>query len=194
MHIRTAAIAHTGTALALGLMLTLGLAGCASKHNGDHGIASISNRPSATASATHDALSDQEHMLKFAQCMREHGIDMPDPAPGQGGGIKLPPGVDPKKVQDAQQQCKKYLPNGGEPTKADPHQAEQMRKFAQCMRDHGVTNFPDPDENGGIQISGGNGVFNPNDPTFQAAQTACEKYRPAGPSGGPTSNVTGGAG
>jgi hypothetical protein len=58
------------------------------------------------------------------------------------------------------------------------------------MRDHGVTNFPDPDENGGLQITGGPGL-DPNDPKFQAAQTACEKYRP---SGGPTTTTTGGTG
>jgi hypothetical protein len=181
---------HIRTALALGLVLALGLAGCASKHSGGQGVASLSHPPSATTSASADSLSDQEHLLKFAQCMREHGVDVPDPAAGQGGGIRLPAGADPKKVQDAQQQCKQYLPNGGEPTKADPQQAEQLRKFAQCMRDHGVTNFPDPDENGGLQIGGGSGL-NPNDPTFQAAQTACEKYRPAAPSGGSTTGGNG---
>jgi hypothetical protein len=182
---------YVRTVIALGLLLTLGVAGCGPGNKNDPGVASLSEGPSATASATHDALSDQEHMLKFAQCMREHGIDMPDPDPGQGIGIKLPPGADPKKVDAAQQQCKQYLPNGGAPTKPDPGQVEQQRKFSQCMRDHGVTNFPDPDENGGIAINGGAGM-NPNDPTFQAAQSACEKYRPAGPSGGPTSVTTGG--
>src|SRR5262245_8059877 len=111
------AIMHIRTAMALGLLLTFGLAGCASKGNAP-AVATVSGRPTAGTSATPDGLSDEEHILKFAQCMREHGIDMPDPAPGQGAGIRLPQGADPKKVQEAQEKCKQYLPNGGEPTKA----------------------------------------------------------------------------
>jgi len=48
-------------------------------------------------------------------------------------------------------------------------------KFSQCMRDHGITNFPDPDANGGIAISGGPGM-DPTSQTFQDAQNACQKY------------------
>jgi hypothetical protein len=42
-------------------------------------------------------------------------------------------------------------------------------KFADCMRSHGVPNFPDPGPGGGIQINSG---INPFSPAFKAAQTA----------------------
>jgi len=48
-------------------------------------------------------------------------------------------------------------------------------KFAQCMRSHGVSNFPDPGSHGGgfqVQLAGGT---NPSSPAFQAAQQACQK-------------------
>lgn len=52
--------------------------------------------------------------------------------------------------------------------------------FAQCMRAHGVTNFPDPKAGSrGIQIQAGSGV-NPSSPAFTAAQSACRKLLPGG--------------
>ena len=53
--------------------------------------------------------------LAFAKCMREHGIDMPDPDPDEtfgsasGAGAKGPGGLDPDdpKVQDAIEACAK---------------------------------------------------------------------------------------
>jgi hypothetical protein len=57
-------------------------------------------------------------------------------------------------------------------------------KFAACMRKHGVPNFPDPNSQGGIQISPSSGSgLDPNSPTFQAAQKACGSK--LGPGGGP---------
>jgi hypothetical protein len=48
-------------------------------------------------------------------------------------------------------------------------------QFAQCMRAHGVTNFPDPSATGGIQLAPGS---NPQSPAFETAQKACSKYLP----------------
>jgi hypothetical protein len=52
-------------------------------------------------------------------------------------------------------------------------------KFSQCMRKHGVTNFPDPDGQGVITIQSSMGI-DPGSPTFTAARTACEKLLPNG--------------
>lgn len=50
--------------------------------------------------------------------------------------------------------------------------------FSECMRAHGVTNFPDPNSSGGISIPGN--TINPRSPTFRAAQTSCFKLMPGG--------------
>jgi len=50
-------------------------------------------------------------------------------------------------------------------------------RFADCMRSHGVPNFPDPGAGGGIQISSGSGI-NPQSPAFQSSQNACSKLMP----------------
>lgn len=117
--------------------------------------------------------------LKFAQCMRDHGVDIPDPQDNGQVQIRLPAGVDPQKAQAATEQCRQYLPNGGQATKADPQAVEQQRAFAQCMREHGVDKFPDPDANGGFQIGPGTGL-SPDDPKMKAAQQECAKLRPSG--------------
>ena len=60
-------------------------------------------------------------------------------------------------------------------------------KFADCMRAHGVPNFPDPSPGGGIQISSSSGI-DPRSPAFQEAQNACSKLMPGGgPVRGPVS-------
>jgi hypothetical protein len=51
--------------------------------------------------------------------------------------------------------------------------------YSQCMRSHGITNFPDPSSSGGINISAGSGV-DPNSPQYQAATKACESVAPGG--------------
>jgi hypothetical protein len=55
----------------------------------------------------------------------------------------------------------------------------QALKFSQCMRAHGLTNFPDPStRGGGIQIGGPGSGIDPRSPVFQAAQKACARYAP----------------
>jgi hypothetical protein len=57
--------------------------------------------------------------------------------------------------------------------------AATAAKFSACMRAHGVENFPDPSSGGGISIGPSSGI-DPESPTFQAAQQACQKLLPNG--------------
>src|SRR3954451_12663586 len=58
---------------------------------------------------------------------------------------------------------------------------DQMLKFSQCMRSHGLPSFPDPvqQSGGGVSLSirKGSGV-DPGSPPFKAAEAACRKYAP----------------
>ncbi len=56
----------------------------------------------------------------------------------------------------------------------------QQLAFSRCMRAHGVSDFPDPGSNGAISISGrgSSGDLNPNNPTFERAQKACQSKLP----------------
>lgn len=52
----------------------------------------------------------QDKVLKMARCMREHGIDMPDPTTQEGGGAAVtidPSQLDDPEFQKAQETCRK---------------------------------------------------------------------------------------
>jgi hypothetical protein len=171
-------------ALVGALALTLAVAACGGGPKSG-GVASLngSGQPTSTTSANSGKDSEQA-ALAFARCMRQHGVDMPDPqVSGNAIMQKGPTGVKPDdpKFKAAQQACNKYMPNGGQPSKPNPQEQQQMLQFARCMRQHGI-DMPDPGPNGGITINGGNGRKgpNPDDPKFKAAQQACQQYQPKG--------------
>ena len=111
--------------------------------------------------------------------MREQGIDMPDPQMDGGGiSMSIPQGTDKAKVDAANEKCKQFLPNGGQPMKADPEMQEKMRQFAQCMRDNGLPDFPDPSEDGGIRIDGNKTGVDPESEAFKKAEAACKQFQP----------------
>jgi hypothetical protein len=129
-------------------LLALALAAGCSRSAAGHGVASAngSARPSATPTGS---FADQAR--RHAQCMREHGIPEADPVIGPDGGVHAGGGYDKHQLDDnvlknAIAACKQYEPVL---TGAD---AELKRQgalgLAQCMRAHGVPNFPDPDANG----------------------------------------------
>jgi hypothetical protein len=166
------------------LVLLLMLAGCAAKTSGN-GVATADGKPTAAASSAPPAVDDQDAALKFSQCMRGHGMTwFPDPKPGNGGlQIRIPPGQDKSKVDAAMSACKKFMPNGGAPDKADPAALAQMRQFSKCMRANGVPNFPDPTANGEMHLDSRKVGMGPGDPAFDAASKTCAKYQPKPPNG-----------
>lgn len=131
--------------------------------------------------------------LAFARCMRENGIDMPDPAAGEGGVVQFRrPGGDgatppPREtVERAHEACAKHT-KGIRPPELSPEQAREMKqaalRHAKCMRDQGI-DFPDPKFGDAgevaVHIDKRSGI-DPASPAFQRAQKACAKEMPGGP-------------
>jgi hypothetical protein len=174
-------------AITVVLAALLMVAGCGGK-SGDDGVATAGDGTGAKASASAAAPKDQkEQALRHARCMRENGVpDYPDPKFNDKGGQSIDlDGVDQQNLEKAAQACRQYEPNGGEPTKLDAQRLEQLRAFAKCMRENGVENFPDPTDQG-IQADGNAPGMDPANPTYQAADKACQKYAPPpGADGGP---------
>ncbi|MDS0133367.1 MULTISPECIES: hypothetical protein [unclassified Amycolatopsis] len=161
-------VAALGTALLLG--------GCGAKPDDGSKVASISTPPKTggPTAADNSGKSDEDKMRDFAKCMREHGIDMPDPKPaGEGGGMAITlggDGVDSSKLEAAQKACKHLMPNGGEMKPPSAEELDKMRKDAKCMREHGI-DMPDPDPSG----KGGMRIGGPGDDPkkFEEAAKAC---------------------
>lgn len=55
---------------------------------------------------------------------------------------------------------------------------EQAVKYAQCMRENGLTDFPDPDKDGRFMIPAGGPKR--TSPQFMKAQKACKSLEPPG--------------
>ena len=139
-----------------------------------------------------DAASPQERAqdgaLKFAQCMRSNGVDVPDPQVGENGLIRIAPGPggpgvgqapDSPVFRKAEAACRKHLRAGGEP----PDEATQAKlrdaavKYAQFMRSKGI-DMPDPQADGGLVLGRGPGGINPEAPAFKRAEAACRDLLP----------------
>ncbi len=179
-------------ALVGALALTLAVAACGGGAK-TNGVASLN---SATQTTNAGGSSDPKQVaLAFARCMRQHGIDMPDPKFEAKGRVvqDFPRGVSPNdpKVKAAQQACQKYQPNGGQLSKPNPQAQQQLLAFARCMRQHGI-DIPDPNPNGGGLAVGPQTRVKPDDPKFKAAQQACQKLLPNAGKGGTVANSGGG--
>ena len=189
--------ALTGLALPAAALLCLALlAGCGGSSS--PGVAHIGNAGSTTASSGSSggapesnevSAATQEKMVKFAQCMRTHGEpEFPEPAEGHiivhnqnGHG----PNPESSQFQAAEKACKQYAPVKQAPSPAQQAKIqEQALKFSDCMRHHGVPNFPTPEfPAGGHSVrlkvrAGGSTGIEPNSPQFQAAQKACQSASP----------------
>jgi hypothetical protein len=171
------------------LALALLAAGCGQSASGGNSVASAdgSKADQTAGEQDKDKQKDaQQAGLDFARCMREHGVDMPDPqadggflrigpGPGEGGPSQAGELTPPEGFEEADKVCRHHLEgliqDGGGPI--DPAEQDRALKFAQCMRDHGVE-MPDPDfSKGGVRIQIGGEGFDPNSQVFKDAQKAC---------------------
>lgn len=151
-------------ALACGAIV---LGGCSS--SGDTGTGSQSSGVSAG--------------IKFADCMRAHGVpNFPDPGVSREIPIMRSPAF-----QSAQTSCQHLLGGGLGSGPPSPQARAQLLRISQCMRRHGVSEFPDPRAGpppstltGDSVILGTGGYIlaipssiDPSSPGFKRAATAC---------------------
>lgn len=146
------ATARTAAVVIATTSLTLLAAAC-----GGSPSAAGSGGASNTGGSTSSQSSSSE-MLPFARCMRSNGVPkFPDPSSSGKfpGAQEL--GVSNSRYQEAERACRHLLPNSEFATSLDqclmtgncPSALVQRAlteglKFAQCMRNHGVLNWPDP--------------------------------------------------
>ena len=109
--------------------------------------------------------------LAYAQCMRDNGYaEFPDPTPGEGMRFLITPGS-AARFEKAAAVCRDLAPAGMRDEGVTPEQLEGLLKLAQCVREHGVPNFPDPSADGGFDV--GKVSTGPDDPKLRAAMDAC---------------------
>jgi hypothetical protein len=168
-------------AFAVALLGSLVACGDGSGDADDTTLPVAAGASSATPDEDADAdLDPEDAMLKYAQCMREHGVDMPDPEPG--GGISINgEGLSPEQMEAAQTACQKWM-DMAEPADGGRELTEEEKQsfleMAACMRERGY-NFPDPVFDGGRvtqKIEGKPGSApgpGPDDPAFRKDMEEC---------------------
>lgn len=141
---------------------------------------SSSNHTNTSTSSAQSAVSQA---FKYAACMRDHGVNIPDPqVSGNGSDQKIAirvVGPSNPRFKTALAACHSIMPG---PSKADlAAQAAQRRariqdmlSFARCMRGRGVNDFPDPTTQGQLtlQMITGAGV-DLHSPQVAATARAC---------------------
>ena len=127
--------------------------------------------------------------MRFAECMRNNGVSaFPDP-PASGeltiDGVANGSSLDPNSgaFKQAISACKNQEPPGFTGQKASPQQMAARLEFAQCMRDNGVSDFPDPTPNGPLidtnRIPSLAGKDPRSDPGLNAAMHKCRGFATA---------------
>jgi len=130
---------------ALAIVALIG-AGCGSAGNGSTGTAST--RTGSTGSSK--TATNREKAMKFAACMRDNGVtDFPDP--NASGELTIDEIANRSSVdtnapafKQALSACKDLEPPGFTGHTRTAQQQKHALEFAQCMRDNGVKDFPDP--------------------------------------------------
>jgi hypothetical protein len=234
----------TLAALALAGLL---LAACGSDGDGaDAGsddVASASDDETNQQDTSDDQADSEQELLDWVECMRDEGVDIPDPTrdadgnlvingdgfsigggdgpstndAGDSGGGSDEPSITPEQMEAGEEVCGPPPDLGPGDISDEDLQAmqEDALEFAQCMRDEGIEDFPDPDFSdmgpGGEPQTRSNGdgrdgdgqdetiILGPfgeidlDDPETAAAFEACQDLLgdPPGEDGGPESSTEG---
>jgi hypothetical protein len=123
-----------------------------------------SSSPTTTANAAGSSPKGMaQAAFKFSECMRQHGVpNFPDPVVrsnsngSESVGIRVDPGLaSAPAMKAAQNACRAILPV---PSAAQIAQQQHLREqhmlaFAECMRTHGISGFPDPTSQGQLSLS-----------------------------------------
>ena len=148
-----------------------------------------SSAPTPSGSGANNTAANAQKAVKFAECMRSNGVsEFPDP--GASGkltidGVVNGSSLDPSApaFKQAISACKDLEPAGFMGQKATPQQMNARLKFAQCMRDTGVKDFPDPTPNGPLidtnRIPSLAGKDPRSDPGLNASMHKCRAFAAA---------------
>jgi hypothetical protein len=163
--------AAVGVGLVGMVVLLAGLAGC-SASGGSAGATTTTSAQQAAAAGWRE----------LVRCARANGMpNLPDPQIDSNGRASFPNGTPdpPASVRRACQSIYDRLPasaRGDE--ERPPADMQALLRYARCMREHGVADFPDPDAEGNFSAPAGSSGPGPNSPSFQRALQACRQLDP----------------
>ena len=169
-------------------------AACGSDESSNDGaVASIDDVASTTTVAPGqepDELAiDEDAVLEFAACMRDAGIDFPDPVVDAEGNVGFDllslrdlADVDQAEIEEAFEPCAPLLAgvNFGFDQIFDTEFQDELVAFSACMRDNGF-DLPDPDFSALTSTGQLYPEFDLDDPDFETAFESCQDNLPGIP-------------
>jgi hypothetical protein len=166
--------------LTIGSLLASGflLAACgAGPGTPSAGTSSAGTSSAGTATAESSASPDGT-VAAVTACYRTHGDPgFPDPVYDPGDGrwhFGTSPGSAPLATQQA---CRHLLPVATPSPPIPQAQFQSLVQLAECLRAHGVLDWPDPDPDGSFGLPPS---VQPKSLAFQRASAACQRYMPSG--------------
>ncbi|MGW4039111.1 hypothetical protein ACWEIM_23020 [Streptomyces sp. NPDC004778] len=163
---RTASRAR-GRSLAAAGALAAALALTATACSGDGG----GTKDGGSASDSKKTKEDQA--LEHRKCLREQGLDIPEPKPGENGmGVTIDGGsMGKEKMEKAFKACEDKAVGGG-PKELTQAEKDKAVAYARCMRQNGF-DMPDPKFDGGA-MQAAPALKSKDMKKFEKANKACE--------------------
>jgi hypothetical protein len=158
------------------------------------GSSSTSSSTAAQSSISAPTDAQQHARLELAECLRAHGINVPDSAvsgsPGAGAEVRqLLQQYSRSQLQGAIADCHADLIQAFPQLNLSPSEIAQRQRealaYVECLRAHGISGIPDPAANGlRVGIVKALSSIDTSSPAFQKANTACASVRPTRLAGG----------
>jgi len=154
------------------------IAAACSSGGADTGVASLTTDAASAASTTTEPANDEQALIAFSACMRDQGVDFPDPVVDADGYPRFefsdPESIDRDALFEAGEACMDLIDGVvlGLPDFDTAEFNDTFLEYAACMRDHGFEDMPDHLDMASV-MRGDDLPFDPADPDFIAADDAC---------------------
>jgi len=136
-----------------------------------------SQQAAGSAGGTPGASPDTQ-TAAIVQCYRAHGDPgFPDPVYDPSDGrwhFAISPATAPESTRQA---CQHLFPSAAVSPPVPQAQFHELLQLAQCLRQHGVPNWPDPDPDGAFPLPP---ALLQKTPGYVHAANACQRYMPSG--------------
>jgi hypothetical protein len=157
-----------GATAAVGIALVVVVAGC-SASGGSGAATTTSGQQAATAV-----------LREFVRCARANGMpNLPDLRLDSNGQVSVPEGTPepPKSVERACRSIWERLPASATGDRGrPPADMQALLRYARCMREHGMADFPDPQADGRFPLPAS--LRGGKTPSFLRANQACRQLNP----------------
>ncbi len=157
--------------------IALLIAACSSGDDASN-VASLTSVENSPVADIADSIDDEQALIDFSACMRDQGVDFPDPIVDADGYPRFdftdPEDIDSDALFEAGEACQDHL-EGVVLGLADFDTAEfndTFLEYASCMRENGFEEIPDRIDLAAI-MQGEELSIDPTDPDFISADEQC---------------------